>query len=229
MATCFQPIYGKRLRITQLDECGNLPAASTEDAIVVTDGFVSIALSSEVESATEILSKKADGSLCANERTNPSFKYFTVELNFCGVDVGALSLTTNAEIYETAAAEPGGIVVPEGTISKRFALEIWTGLTGGCEEGAQSNSGYLLLPFVNAGVLGNLEINGENVVNFTLTNSSTRGGNTWGVGPYGILGTEAAPTALPTALDPLDHLLLTTSTVAPPVSQCGLQPMPTSL
>ena len=141
-----------------------------------------------------------------------------------------LALTTNAEQY-MAAAEAIGIVVPEGKIEKKFSFELWTGLSGqACEPGVEEASGYLLLPFVNAGTIGDLTVDGENAISFSMTGAFTRGGNAWGVGPYDIttVSTPApgTPAPLPTALDPLDHLLLIETALAPPPSACAIQAMP---
>lgn len=224
MATrCFTPVLGKRLRMVSLDECGNLPSGGTPESVVVTDGFVSVQLSSEVEDGAEIITKKADGSLCVNEMTASSFKRFTVEAEYCGVDPGVLALTTNAEIYENYEQIAAGIVVPEGTITKKFSLELWTGLSGeACAPGEEEASGYLLLPFVQAGVLGDMTVDGENAVSFTMTGAYTKGGNTWGVGPFFVIADDGDPAVLPTALHPLDHLLLVRTGIAPPAAACGL-------
>lgn len=225
MTKCFIPVLGKRIRVTQLDVCGNVPASG--DIQVTTNGFISLSLTSEVEDGTEIITKKADGSLCVNEMTDASFKRFTVEMEFCGVDPDLLSVVTNAEPYQDYDEENAGIVVPEGTIDKRFALELWTGLSGrACEPGEEEASGYLLLPFLAAGVLGDVTVDGENAVTFSMTGAYTKGGNTWGVGPYNVLMDALAPAPLPTALDPLDHLLLLETGVAPPPSACGFGPAP---
>lgn len=225
MTKCFIPVLGKRIRATALDECGNLPASGATDAVVATDGFISLTLTSEIEEGTEIITRKADGSLCVNERTSDSFKRFTLEMEFCGVDPDLLSLTTNAEPYQDYDLENAGITVAEGTIDKKFSLELWTGLSGrACEPGDEEASGYMLLPFVNAGVLGDVEVTGEDAITFSMTGAFTRGGNAWGVGPYNVLMDAAVPSPLPTALDPLDHLLLVETGVAPPPSACGFTP-----
>lgn len=227
MATkCFIPVLGKRIRVTRLDECGNVPTAGTANSFIATDGFVTVSLSSEVEDGAEIIKKKADGSLCVNEKQSASFKRFNVEIEFCGVNPSLLSMVTNAEEYGTSP-NINGIVVPEGALTKNFALEVWTGLSGqACGAGVEEASGYLLLPFVGAGVLGDISIGGEDAATFSLTGAFTKGGNAWGVGPYKVTGTTAAPTGLPTALDPLDHLLLIDTGIAPPPSACDPSAMP---
>lgn len=222
--SCFIPVLGKRIRVTPLDNCGTVPVSGEQ---VSTNGFITLTLTSEVEDGTEIITKKADGSLCVNEMTDASFKRFTVEIEFCGVDTDLLAAVTNADQYPDAGGDSIGIVVPEGTIDKRFALELWTGLSGAaCAAGEEEASGYLLLPFVAAGVLGDITVDGENAVTFSMTGAFTKGGNGWGVGPYDVVMDAGTPGALPTALDPLDHLLLIETGVAPPPSACGLQPIP---
>lgn len=228
MAThCFIPVLGKRIRATVLDSCGNFPASASVDAWLATDGFISLSLSSETEDGTEIITKKADGSLCVNEKQPNSFKRFTLEMEFCGVNPSLLSIVSNAEPYSNGTDDVIGFTVPEGAIDKNFSLELWTGLSGtACVPGAESASGYLLLPFVQGGVLGDITVDGENSVTFSLTGAYTKGGNAWGVGPYKVVGNPA--TVLPTALDPYDHLLLIDTEVAPPPSACDPQPMPTA-
>jgi len=57
----------------------------------------------------------------------------------------------------------------------------------------------------------------------------TKGGNTWGVGPYNVLMDATVPPGaaapLPTALDPYDHLLLIDTAVAPPPEACDPAPV----
>lgn len=223
---CFTPLLGKMLRLIALDSCGNVPATGTANAVVQTEGFITVKLSAQVEAGADIVTKKADGSLCVNTKVADSFKRFDVEMEFCGVDPGALSLVTNAQIYQDASSNNAGIVVPEGQITKAFSLELWTGVQGQCAAGAAVASGYLLLPYVNGGVIGDMEVNGEKAISFSMKGGYTRGGNNWGVGPYSVLngaGGAGTKAKLPSPLDPSDHLLLVQTNVAPPPSLCGLQ------
>jgi hypothetical protein len=219
---CFIPLLGKRMRVTELDSCG---AITPEAEQVSTDGFITVNLSSEVEDGTEIIVKKASGALCVNERQASSFKRFNVEIEFCGVNPSLLSLVSNAEPYEDYAGDVAGFTVSEGELSKWFALELWLGISGNvCAPGAEEASGYMLLPFVVGGVLGDISIDGENAVTFSLTGAVTKGGNTWGVGPYDVVVDNTVPpgvaAVLPTPLDPYDHLLLIDTAVAPPPESC---------
>jgi hypothetical protein len=218
---CFIPMLGKRLRATGLDVCGAVVPGEAEE--VSTDGFITVNLSSEIEDGTEIILKKASGALCVNEKRADSFKRFTVEIEFCGVNPSLLALVSNAEPYEDYAGDIAGFTVPEGEIDKAFSLELWTGLSGqSCLPGQTGEaSGYMLLPYVQSGVLGDITIDGENAVTFSITGAATKGGNAWGVGPYNVMLDETgAAMPLPTALDPFDHLLLVDTALAPPPIAC---------
>lgn len=228
MAGTFIPILGKRIRITTLDKCGLVPEPGTENAFLATDGFVSVNLSAEVEQGTEIITRKADGSLCVNERQSPTFKRFNIELTLCGVNTHALTMMTNAEPYLDYDDAVSGFTVPEGKMEKKFALEIWTGLAGiACGEGGDEASGYVLLPYIQSGAVGNIEIAGENAVNFSITGAYTIGGNSWETGPYEVVKNATGEASkLPTALDPLDHLLLMDTALALPPSADDPAAMP---
>lgn len=224
----FTPVLGKRFRVTTLDSCGRVYTGSQN---LVGEGFVTVTLSSEVEDGVEITQRGFTGALCVNELGNPTFKHFTLETEFCGVNPDLLSAMTNARPYMDAQGDTAGFTVPEGEINKAFALEIWMGLSGqACGEGQDEASGYLLLPFVRAGVLGDIEMGGEDAVTFSMTSSTTKGGNGWGVGPYDVVygGTEGALVAgpLPEALDPLDHLLMMDTGLAVPAVTDELAPIP---
>lgn len=216
MAThSFTPVLGKRFRIVSLDECGRV---TPESEFYVGDGFVSVTLSSEVEDGVEILKRKFTGALCVNELSSPSFKYFTLEVEFCGVNPDVLTIMTNAEPYEDASGDVAGFTVPEGTLDKRFALEIWTGLSGqACGAGQEQASGYMLLPFVQAGVMSSIEMTEEDAVTFSMESANSKGGNGWGTGPFNVVfGADDTPAPLPTALDPKDHLLIMDTGLAVP-------------
>ena len=228
VTTCFTPILGKRIRVTMLDDCGNVPAPGTENAYVATDGFISVNITAETEDGTEIITKKANGQLCVNEKQANSLKRLNLEIEFCGVNPALLALMTNAETYADYEDDIAGITVAEGAINKKFAFELWTGISAGACAPGEEASGYLLLPYVNAGLLGDLTVDGENAVTFGMTGAYTKGGNAWGVGPYDVLADAGVPAPLPTALDPLDHLLLVSTTVAPPPDACDPSPMPTA-
>ena len=223
MATrCFKPIFGKRIRVSKMNSCCT-PVTGGSCAEIITDGFISLSLSSETEDGSEVVKKKADGGLCINHKSPDAFKRFTLEMEFCGVDPDLLSFMTNMNPYLGSTGDTIGATAFEGTVDDKFGLEIWTGLAGAsCPTGVQEASGYIVLPCVNAGVLGDIEVTGEDSVSFSMQGAYTVSGNAWGVGLHNVLLNGALqPVKLPTPLLPTEPLLIVETGVSPPASACG--------
>jgi hypothetical protein len=223
---CFTVVRGKRLRVTRLDECGNPPGSGEAGSLVVTKGFISVGLTSEVESGDDITQKNADGELCVSDRSQDQFKNWSVAGELCEVDPALLSLVSNVTLEEDWNGDVVGVRGYQGAPTGRFALEVWTGVPGSdCVPGEATNFGYLLLPFVVPGVLGDITIeNGAATFSFS---GFTRGAGGWGVGPYDVVPTnvdnDPGPLAVP--MTNAEHHLMRLTTVAPPEVDCGLQAM----
>ena len=225
MATrCFRPVFGKRIRVTKMNSCCQAVTAG-DCAQVATDGFVSLTLSSETEDGAEITKKKANGDLCISDKQPDAFKRYTLEMEFCGVDPDLLSFMTNMRPYTGYSGDIIGATAYEGKVDGRFSLEVWTGLAGAsCPTGAgvEEASGYLVLPCVNAGVLGDIEINGEDAVSFTMQGAYTISGHAWNRGLHPVLLDDSGTASLlPTPLLPTEPLAILETGVAPPPSACG--------
>lgn len=224
MATqCFKPIFGKRIRVSLMDSCCRAVTGGS-CAEIVTDGFISLSLSSEVEDGAEVITRKASGELCVNHKAPNAFKRFTLEMEFCGVDPDLLSFMTNMSAYQDWAGDIAGATAYEGMVDQKFGLEVWTGLAGAaCPTGVgvEEASGLITLACVNAGVLGDITIDGENAVSFTMTGAYTVSGNAWGTGVHPVVLNNGVADLLPTALLPTEPLLIMQTGVAPPPSACG--------
>lgn len=192
ISKAFTPVFGKRIRVTSLTPAGVVPTTAAPDAFVVTDGFVTVQLTSEIEAGDEVVQKTSSGALCVNEKQASSFKRFTVEITFCGVNPYLLTMVSGAQPYFDANGDVAGFAQPEGQTQKYFALELWTGISGD-----KSSSGYLVLPFVCGGVLSDLKIDGKDAIDFVIKEAYTEGGNQWGTGPFMVvdgLGTNDVQT-----------------------------------
>ena len=198
----FKPILGKRIRVTQIDPNTGAPLYNT-GLSVASEGFVTVTIEAEVEDGVEITQRLANGALCINEKFADSLKYLSLEIEFCGVSPTLLSIVSNAEEYTDGAGNVIGFTIPEGELSKQFAFEMWSGISG--QASSDTTAGYLLMPLLQAGTVGEIAVEGEEAVTFSMTGARTKGGNGWGVGPYALTSDGKG---LPTPLDPLDHLLL---------------------
>lgn len=218
---CFKIVRGKRLRITRLDECGVPADYGTPNSSVVTSGFISVGLTAVIEAGDEITQKNANGDLCINDRSRDQFKRWDLAISFCEVNPSLAEMVSNATLEEDWDGNVVGIRVPEGAALESFALELWTGVPGSdCVADTPATYGYMLLPFVIPGVLGNITV--QNGASTFDIRGQTRAGEGWGVGPYDVVPTDVDNTPGPLSLEmgALDHHLLRTTTIAPPDADC---------
>lgn len=216
---CYPMVRGRRMRVTRLDGCGN-PVLSP-DSVVVTKGFISVQLTANIEEGEEINVTNANGDVCILDTPCPKFINYSVEIQFCDVNPTLFNLMSGQPLITNDDDVIGFAMDSEvSACDSGFALELWTGVpTDACEPGAGQSYGYLLLPFLRSGVLGDFSI--ENAaINFTLTGAQTKKGSGWGVGPYDVLVTAGVPAPLPEAVTVGQHLITFVTTLAPPEDDC---------
>ncbi len=217
----FPLVRGRTMRVTRVDGCC-APAAG-EDNQVVTDGFVSVALTANVTEPEEITVVNANGQTCVRDPGCPEFNGYTAEITFCEVSPCLFSIVTGQPAVTDANGDVSGFRMNSDTsiCGQGFALEVWMGVPGVACLGEAGAFGYLLLPCLQGGVVGDFTI--ENAaITFTVTGAVTKDGNGWGVGPYDVVaGADGNPAPLAEALDPNDHLLVSFTTVAPPEETDG--------
>jgi hypothetical protein len=226
---CLSLVRGRRIRLTRLDGCGR--PVYGEASSVVSKGFITIAFTANTTESDEINVTNAAGEVCVFEPAETSLTGYSVEIQFCEVDPELLALVTGQSVYVDAFGNVSGFTVNTKVSldNQGFGLELWAGVSGGdacTTEGAQGNFGYVLLPYLKGGILGDFTVENGNVT-FTVTGANTRDGNNWGVGPYSdvMLTAGSIPGPLPTALLADDHLLITQTAVAPPEVVCGTRPL----
>jgi hypothetical protein len=217
MATkCFSVVRGKRVRVTELDDCGE-PLFGGD--FVVSDGFVQVALTAELEEGDEYIQKNADGRLCINLKNPDSLKRLNVTVDWCNVDPELISVVTGLPV-ELDGADAVGFRIQSGEYDKKWALEVWTGLgEDSCDEAGDLEYGYLLVPFVTGSTFGDITI--ANATTTFQTMGFTKGNSGWGVGVYDVIGSPPGP--LDDPMGPTDLALLRVTTVAPPAAVCGAQ------
>lgn len=226
----FPLVRGRKMRVTKVDGCCNVVYGSS--STVVSDGFVSVALTGNINEPEEITVVNANGQTCVRDTGCPEFTGYTAEITFCEVDPCLFSIMTGQEPVLDAQGEVAGFKMNSSVVAcdHGFALEVWAGVPGVACEGVAGAQGYLLLPCLRSGTIGDFTI--ENAaVTFTVTGATTQDGNAWGVGPYDVVedvdGTTPAP--LPEALDPDDHLVTIFTTIAPPTNTDGCVALVTAL
>lgn len=228
MATkCASFLRGRRMRVTRLDACGR-PIYGPE-SVVSTKGFISIAYTAVTDEGEEINVPNASGETCIREPATPKFLGYTVEVTFCQVDPDLFAMMTGQRVLEDANGDVVGFSMDTAVnaADSAFSLEAWAGspATGGCAEGAEGNFGYILLPFLQGGIVGDFTLENAEVT-FTVSGAATKDGNAWGVGPYDVVnGIGGTPQPLFEAVKTTEHLILLLTGVAPPEAECGARPL----
>jgi hypothetical protein len=219
-------VKGRRVRVTKLDNCGRPVYGDSSSA--VTKGFISVGMTANTTESDEINVQNAAGETCVFEPAETSLTGYAVEVQFCEVDPELFAIATNQTPYEDYEGNIIGFAVESGVEMSSFALELWAGVAGGdaCENpDAEGQYGYLLLPFLRGGIVGDLTIE-NGAATFTITGANTRDGANWGTGPYPvILNGSSAPSVLPTALSKKTHFLNILVDVEPPAPAVGARPV----
>lgn len=187
---CFPLVRGRVMRATRLDSCGRI--ADRACSAITTTGFVSVALTANIDEGEEIAVVNAGGDTCVRDAAVPSFTGYGVAITFCDVNPELYAMLTNQQVVFDNVGDAVGFRVNSKvkTSDANFALEVWSNVPGVvCDDpDAAGSYGYTLLPFVSGGVLGDFTIE-NGAVTFTLQNAATRDGAGWGTGPYDVAAT----------------------------------------
>lgn len=223
--SCFTPIRGRMMRATRVDGCGRPVCGPCSQ--VVSKGFVSIAMSPQVDEGQAINVTNASGETCVNEPACPTMTGIQVTINFCQVDTDLFSFITGRDPIVDDQGVNRGTRFADILCTAGFALEAWTGVAReeGCD-GAQGEAefGYFPLPWLTGARLGDWTVE-NGAVTFSIV-ATARKGSAWGVGPYDVMDwAGGVPGRLfePIAPDEFGQLLLTR--IPPPEAECGCQPL----
>jgi hypothetical protein len=227
-AICPSYAFGRRARFTKLDGCGR-PIAGASSA-VVTKAFTEVAITPNVLTGDEVSVKNAGGELCIADKALDSIKWFNVKITLCAQDPDLIQILNPTYFKELDAnGNPIGFRVDTSTTyAAAFALELWMDVTGVdlCEDvNSQGGSGYLLLPFVQGGVIGDITVTNKEIL--TVFNGRTLPNPKWGLGPYNVMQDAAGdPSPLLTPVAATQPVVWFATTLAPPTPGCGAIAVP---
>jgi hypothetical protein len=226
---CLSLVRGRRIRLTRTDGCGR--PVFGDCSTVVSKGFISVAFTANTTESDEISVTNAAGEVCVFEPAETSLTGYAVEIQFCEVDPDLFSLVTGQPVVTDADGNVIGFDIDTQTslTGSGFGLELWAGSAAGdacATEGAQGSFGYLLLPFVRGGIVGDFTVENGSVT-FTLTGGATRDGNAWGIGPYNDIqiGAGGTPGPMLKSIGSTVALRTILTDVAPPEAACGCRPL----
>lgn len=219
---CIASIQGLALRATRLDSC----CTPVEGACstVVSESFVTIALTADIEAGDEFTVKLANGELCISEKGAPTLKRYNVAITVCQADPDLLDMVAGTNAVLDWEGNNVGFQIPTALADgSKFAFEVWTRVPGDSCAGGVQQYLYWLLPCVENGQLTDFTIeNGP--LNFVLNAEAVVSSN-WDTGPYDVVPTDIAGTPGPLLVAIPDdvplHVQLTS--VPPPTEVCGCQ------
>jgi hypothetical protein len=212
------------VRVTQLSSCG-VPV--TGCSTVVSNGIISVAMTKEYEARQEFFIKNGDGNFCVQKTNPPVLKWINIVATFCAVDPEMVGIMSSEPLVYDDAAVPvaTGFSTEVGSASDaNFALEMWTRLSSSNVPCSGSEYGYVLLPWVVEGTIGDLTL--ENGAASFILNARTSAGSGWGTGPYNIdlsdaSGTLNNPIPLLTPIGANQHARQLLVRQPPPTASCG--------
>lgn len=214
---CAPSIQGRVMRASRLDSCGNY-TESDSNAVVVSDGFVKIGFKPQYDAGTEIVKKNANGDLCVNEKSEPLFKRFELDIEFCQVSPVLHDLLVPGRLLTSGVTPVTGTgqAFGEGQDDKLFALEVWS-LAAGQAACAGGLAQYIrwLIPWVYHGEMQDFEIE-NNDLSFKMKAETHRAGSDFIAG-----GIETSMVLLSN-----EHLAYQFTSAAPPTASCASSTSP---
>lgn len=207
-------IKGKTVRLTRLDECGAVVEGSC--TTLVSDCFVQVVLTAEIEAGDEFVQKSAWGDLCIVDKDPDRIKWVNVTAQFAELNPDALDILTGSTPIVVSGDTIGG-TWGQTAHTGGFALEVWTKRTGSdatCSTVAPE-WGYFLVPFVRNGRIdGDLTI--ENGILTVSVNGQGFPSASWLTGPY-------ASNPLGVSMPTTDLFGYSITTVQPPSDTAGCE------
>lgn len=216
-ATCVTPIKASVIRFIKLDQCG-VPVSGASSAVAVFNGFISVAATPDYEEGEEFILKRADGSLCVNEKDPNELKRVGLEVEVCTLDPDVQVIVSGERLLTAGAPATGtGVAYGEGQLLSRYSMELWQPIAGAnaCSPGGQQQYIYWLF-----GNVGNTMIGDFTFENGTFTfsfSSETKAWYTLWPTLIGALTTGLGTNTLQTG----EHFLWNITTTAPPAASCG--------
>lgn len=226
-SNCFTPIRGRRMRATRVDTLGRpVPGPGST---IVTSGFVSVAMSAQVEAGNETTVRNAGGEICVAEKGADQLKWLDVSMVFCQVDPDLVAMInpTWTKLLDYQGQTIGWEESRQYSVDTGISLEVWSDVSGYTSTDPMADGAwvYYLLPYVVGGTLGDFTVE-DAAISFTLT-GRTKAGSQWGKGPYDVMrnAPDGQPGPLITPFNPDAPRRVFLTTVKPPAALCGAQPL----
>lgn len=216
-ATCATPIKASVIRFIKLNSCG-VPVTGASSAVAVFNGFISVSATPDYEEGEEFIQKRADGTLCVNEKDPSELKRVGLEVEVCTLDPDVQVMVSGERLLTTGAPATGtGVAYGEGPLTARFSMELWQPIAGAnaCSPGGVQQYVYWLYGNVGNTMIGDYTF--ENAPFSFSFSSETKAWSTLWASLIGSLATGLGTNTLQAA----EHFLWNITTTPPPTATCG--------
>jgi hypothetical protein len=193
-------VRGRVARFTLVDQCG-MPQIT--NSMYVTDGFVMIKQTKNMDMGTEIKVRGADGTIKEYEPGRATLTHFATEIQFIKIDPAAIvMLSGDPLVLDYAGAATGWEEKALVKLTQNFALEVWTSTSGAPCSANSPYSGYMLYPMIGQSYVEFDDITEKEVTGWIK--GMSYGNPSWGRGPYGNSPTDGSsvPGPIATAAGP---------------------------
>lgn len=186
---------------------------------MVSDSFITLNLTAELEEPDEFTVKLANGKLCINEIGCATLKRYTVEVTLCNADPDLFEIMGGvAKVLDYAGDVVGYSIDQNLGQCGKFSLEFWTKVPQNqcLDASGLTQYVYWLLPCLQNGRVGDVTIeNGPLEFSFTADAIPS---SAWGVGPFDVVATNASNVAGPllASIGCATALHVQTTTIGPP-------------
>lgn len=187
------PLKGTVIRVTREDVCG-VPLCGLTGAFV-TNGWIELNLSAEIDAGTDFTQKLADGDYCVRDKDDDTVKWFNAEIKMCGVNPALLEIMGKTPVLGYDGKLIG--FKEEGVSTARFGLELWNVLgNADCSSTGDAEYWYSVIPGLKSMLITDIQ-HGNKLLDVTAKGLTFLNPN-WGKGPYNVvpsaaLGNPAGP------------------------------------
>lgn len=212
-------IKGTVIRAITLNVCG-VPLTGAGSSMLVEPGFISVKPNPQYEDGVEYLQRRADGTLCINQKDQGQLKRVALDGLYCVLNPDLMVMLSGARLLNSGGATGTGAFWNDNVLTTHTSVEIWQLVSGrnACNAAGVQQYVYWAFPHVVNGQVGNWTVE-TNVAQFDIQNETAYASPSWGtfpttLPPSGYLGAAGV-------IQPGDHFGYNVTPIAPPSPTFG--------
>jgi hypothetical protein len=173
-------IKGTVIRAITLNVCG-VPLTGAGSSTLVEPGFISMKPSPQYEDGVEYLQRRADGTLCINQKDQGQLKRVELDGLYCVLNPDLMVMLSGARLLNSGGATGTGSIWNDSVLTTHVSIEIWQQVSGrnACNANGVQQYVYWAFPHVTNGQVGDWTIETD-VAQFNIQNETASASPLWG-------------------------------------------------